>query len=244
VIPVGSGTVAEVVPAGWMLEVPNCSGASGGFTLNLQNTGGTFTANYGDTVLCSFVNVQQQGGATRTQGYWSTHTALANAIWTGPGTLPPPNDTYTFNPVAGSADEHLCKNPFPVGEEIDANPAPGMNEVMGGFWANIAQTTSSKGKNKGQRSDLDKARMQLLQQYLAAVLNVHAFGTPIVGTDLATARAAYCGSDPAAILAQAALLAAYNESGDIVSIDITGYKGTPQQSREQANIPFWDITFR
>jgi hypothetical protein len=85
--------------------------------------------------------------------------------------------------------------------------------------------------------------MQLLQQYFAAVLNVHAFGTPIGTTTLANARAAYCGSDPAAMNAQKSLLAAYNESGD--SVEFTpGVNATAKTSRSQANIAFWNITFR
>ena len=77
--------------------------------------------------------------------------------------------------------------------------------------------------------------MQFLQQYLAAVLNVHAFDTPIPGTSLATARAAYCGTNPDTILAQKNLLGAYNSMGD--SVDFTpGGGATPKDSRDLANI--------
>ena len=49
-----------------------------------------------------------------------------------------------------------------------------------------------------KRTAIDQARMQMLQQYLAAVLNVHLFGSGNE-TMLATARAAYCGSSASAM---------------------------------------------
>jgi hypothetical protein len=109
---------------------------------------------------------------------------------------------------------------------------------LGGFWSNIAKKSDNK-----KRNELDSTRMQFLQQYLAAVLNVHAFGTPIGTTTLAQARTAYCGNNAGAILAQKNLLAAYNEAGDNVEFT-PGVNATAKLSREQANIPFWDTTFR
>ena len=43
---------------------------------------------------------------------------------------------------------------------------------MGGFWSDISKTSTGK-----KRSSLDQARMQLLQQLLAAELNASAFGS-------------------------------------------------------------------
>jgi hypothetical protein len=83
------------------------------------------------------------------------------------------------------------------------------NILMGGFWSGISQT-SSKG---GKRSSIDQARMQMIQQYLAAVLNFHFFGS-IGEPVLAAARAAYCGTNESAIQAQIGILGNLNQNGD------------------------------
>ena len=226
------------IPAGWLLTDASCvSDQNGGFVTDnsgipIGNPWVTFTARYGDDIVCSFFD-SEQGGATRTQGFWSTHTVLTNAIWNGTP-LPPGTSSITPVPVIGSADQYLC-----TANVITAIPATGQNQVLGGFWSNIANRTV----NPKKRSTLDHARMQFLQQYLAAVLNVHAFGTPIGTTTLANARAAYCSNNVNNIMAQKNLLAAYNEGGD--SVEFTpGVNATAQLSKQQANIPFWDTTFR
>src|SRR5205823_10161333 len=55
---------------------------------------------------------------------------------------------------------------------ITDNASPGQNQLMGGFWSDI-----SKNSNGSDRSALSQARMQLLQQYFAAVLNRLYFGS-------------------------------------------------------------------
>ena len=60
--------------------------------------------------------------------------------------------TYTIVPDAGKM---LCSS------AITVIALPGQNHLMGGFWAGISQLSV-----KGKRSDLDQARMQMLQQYL------------------------------------------------------------------------------
>src|SRR5262249_18999596 len=152
-------------------------------------TSWNFIANFGDNVVCTFVNNNAQ--ATRTQGFWATHTALANEVWGGNGTTPPPGVT----PVIGSPDDSLC------GGQITAlTTPPAENVLMGGFWANVANTST-----KTKRTAIDHARMVLLQQYLAAVLNVHMFGS---GSEamLAAARAAYCGTNQQAIQTETGIL--------------------------------------
>jgi hypothetical protein len=159
---------------------------------------------------------------------------LANAIWNGTP-LPPGTSTIPAVPVIGSPDAKLC-----TVNDITAIALPGQNQLMGGFWANVANLSVRTNK---KRLDLDKFRMQFLQQYLAAVLNVHAFGTAIPGTTLAAARAAYCGTDIDAIQAQKNLLAAYNSMGDNQTFT-PGASATPAESRLEANIGFWDTTYR
>jgi hypothetical protein len=81
--------------------------------------------------------------------------------------------------------------------------------------------------------------MQMLQQYLAAVLNVHAFGS---GSEvvLSAARAAYCGTDITAIKAQIGILGAFNQSGDS-GVFTPGASATAQLSKSQADIDAWDV---
>ena len=105
---------------------------------------------------------------------------------------------------------------------------------MGGFWSGISQT-SSKG---GKRSSIDQARMQMIQQYLAAVLNFHFFGS-IGESVLAAARAAYCGTNESAIHAQIGILGNLNQSGDSLGTTPGGSAKT-QLSKAQADIDAWD----
>ena len=214
----GAYTLSETsLPPNWVLAASTCEMDSSPFgtptVVNGVNVSWTLNIPLGKTVTCTFDN-SLQGTATRTQGFWATHTWLANTVWAG--VLP--------------VDAALCTTP------ITAVAAPGANQLMGGFWANISQKTSG---NPRRRTDLEQARMQMLQQYLAAVLNVYQFGTP--GVDLAAARAAYCGTDVNAIRAQTGILGAYNESGDSVAFT-PGVAASPQVSRLQAYISWWDIT--
>jgi hypothetical protein len=238
----GNYSVTETpIPDGWLLTDASCVSDQGEFITDNEGLPiVTFTARYGDDIICSFFD-NQQGGATRTQGFWQTHTELTNAIWNGTP-LPPGTSGITPVPVVGSPDEYLCLPPtiippFP-GSPILATPASGQNQVMGGFWASIPRKTTGQ-----KRVGLDQARMQMLQQYFAAVLNVHAFGTPIGTTTLANARAVYCADDISAINAQKSLLAAYNEEGDDGEFT-PGVNASAKLAREQANIVFWNMTFR
>jgi hypothetical protein len=222
-INVGSSIISEnAPPAGWTLTDAVCTGASLGVTNGTPDNNGvptsiTFNATYGDHVVCSYVNSNVQ--TTRTQGFWSTHTALANNVWNGTGTLP--------GETALGTDNTLC------GVTITAQALPGLNELMGGFWSNV-----SKVSTNGKRTPIDQARMQMLQQYLAAVLNVHAFGSGSEGM-LATAQAAYCGNDQSAIKAQVGILGTFNQSGDNQTFT-PGASATAQESKKEADIPFWN----
>ena len=80
---------------------------------------------------------------------------------------------------------------------------------MGGFWSNIP----FKSDGKTRRIGLDQARMQLVQQLLAAILNVAAFGT-FDGGRIASATINYCTGSREAILGSAGLLDAFNQSGN------------------------------
>jgi hypothetical protein len=227
-INIGSSTISEnTPPAGWTLTDASCSGYTGGGTgagpLDPSTgvpTSWNFIANYGDQVVCMYNNSNAQ--ATRTQGFWATHTNLANNVWNG--THLPVGSTA----VVGSGDEFLC------GVLITANPTPVENVLMGGFWSNISQM-SGKG---GKRSAIDQARMQVVQQYLAALLNNHMFGSGIPKM-FKDARDAYCGSSASAIQTQIGILGAFNSQGDNLGLT-PGGSATSQTSKAQADLDAWD----
>ena len=225
-INVGASTISEATPpTGWTLTDAVCTGASGGVVNGTLDTNGvptsiTFTAGFGDNVICSYVN--NNAKASRTQGFWATHTALSDNIWNG--TNLPSGATA----VAGTADATLCGFP------ITAVAANEENVLMGGFWSNISKTSKSTA-----RTAIDKARMQMLQQYLAAVLNYHMFGSIGEGT-LATARTAYCGTNATAIQNYIGILGNLNQAGDQLGTT-PGGSATAQTSKKYADIDAWDI---
>ena len=219
------------LPAGWTLTDASCTGASGGVVSGPLDTNGvptflTFKAGFGDNVVCTYVNNNAQ--ATRTQGFWATHTTLSNNIWNG--TNLPAGATG----VIGSGDEVFSGGACGAGFTITALPTPGENILMGGFWSGISQK-SGKG---GKRSSIDQARMQMMQQYLAAVLNFHMFGS-IGETILANARAAYCGTNQSAIQGFVGTLGNLNQLGDNLGTT-PGGSATSQTSKSQADIDAWD----
>ena len=238
-LPAGSYTVKELVPLGWVLTgiggstdplTPyNCTvtgqnGSTGGSTGvgDLDTQTATIDLKNGDTVTCVFENTGQ--GVTRTQGFWATHTKLANIAWFG-GTA----FGHTFPGVASTAgigDVKIC------GRDIDT-----LGKLMGGFWSDV-----SKKSDGSKRSSLDQARMQLLQQLLAAELNASAFGSvPSGGTGMfAQWEAALCGTNQNAIKTAQQQAASFNTAGDS-STFTPGTSADSKYARSVADRLFWDI---
>jgi hypothetical protein len=108
---------------------------------------------------------------------------------------------------------------------------------MGGFWSDVSKTSTGK-----KRSALDQARMQLLQQLLAAELNASAFGSvPSGGSgQFALWEAAYCGTNQTAIQNALQGAASFNNSGDS-SLFTPGTSADSKNARAIANYVFWDI---
>ncbi len=239
VVNAGTYTVTEAVHPDWLLTglggstdpltpyactVDGQGGSSGQGDLNARTA--TISLKVGDTVTCVFENTYQgppvePQGATRTQGFWSTHPALAQVAWLG--------GTYagkTFDGVVsvpGIADIKVC------GRGIDT-----LGKLEGGFWANIARTTAP-----AKRTDLDQARMQLLQQLLAAELNAAAFGSAPTGGSgaFATWEKALCGSDVKAVRAAQSQAAAFNTAGDSVAFT-PGVSADARLARSSADLAF------
>jgi hypothetical protein len=228
----GTYTVKESTQLGWTLtgiggstdpNTPyNCTvtGTSGSTGVGDPNTQ-TVTINLkkNDTVTCVFENTGN--GATRTQGFWATHPQLAQIAWFG-GTA----FGHTFPGVAGTSgigDRTLCGRP------IDT-----LGKLMGGFWSDISKTSTGK-----KRSALDQARMQLLQQLLAAELNASAFGSAPSSGSFAAWESAYCGTNQNALQSAQQQAASFNSKGD--SSQFTpGTSADSKTARTIAVKTFWD----
>jgi hypothetical protein len=228
-------TVTESMQLGWLLtgiggstepSTPyNCvvtgSGGSTGVG-DLTTRTATINLNIGDTVTCSFENTGN--GATRTQGFWSTHTPLADIAWFGGSAF-----NHTFPGVAavgGIGDRTIC------GYAIDS-----LGKVMGGFLSDIAKTSTGT-----KRSALGQARMQLLQQLLAAELNASAFGSVPAGgsAKFAAWEGALCGTNQNTIKNAMQEAAVFNTTGDSATFT-PGTSADSKNARAIADIAFWNI---
>src|SRR5262249_11969070 len=198
-------TAKESTQLGWILTgiggssdpnnpynctVTGSGGSTGVGNLNTQTV--TVVIKNGDIVTCIFENTGN--GATRTQGFWATHAQLATIAWFG-GTA----YGHTFPGVANTlGDVTLCGRP------IDT-----VGKLMGGFWSDVSKTSTGS-----KRSALDQARMQLLQQLLAAELNASAFGSVPVNGSFSAWESAYCGTNTNAIKNAQQEAASFNSAGD------------------------------
>jgi hypothetical protein len=204
-------------------NVVNVNGAStyntsAGFASNAAGTWRWVAVYSGDgnnnSVMsgCNDEQVTIASPVTRTLGFWQTHFQFTSGV---------------FNASAGNPIWTICS---PNGRTITNT-----NVLFGGFYASIPKTTTG-----AKRSSLDQARMQLMQQLLAAILNNVAFGSGNT-TTLNTAKAAYCGTNQAAILNQVSVLDAFNSSGDSQSTTQNTGSANPKASSNAANLTAWDV---
>ena len=109
---------------------------------------------------------------------------------------------------------------------------------MGGFWASISKTSDG-----AKRSQLSQAKMQLLQQLLAAILNNYAFGSAPTGTTIDQAKDIFCNStNVTTVKNAAAAMASFNESGDS-GLFTPGVAANGKQAKDfagGAGIAYWD----
>src|SRR5512133_1309739 len=237
----GSYSVTESTQLGWILTgigqdpadpnnplacgVTGSGGSSG--TGNLNTLSATISLKNGDTVTCVFENTGQ--GTTRTPGFWTTHSPLANIAWFG-GTA----FGHTF-PGVGSAlvlGNTAIDGAAPCPRLIDT-----LGKLMGGFWSDVSKTSVG-----AKRSALDQARMQLAQQLLAAELNTSAFGSVPSGglTVFTTWENAFCGTNQNAIKNAQQGAASFNSQGDN-STFTPGTSADSKNARANANLVFWDL---
>jgi len=198
--------------------VTGSDGSTGKGDLNTQTA--SITVKNGDKVTCAFENTGN--GATRTQGFWATHTPLADIAWFGGSKF-----GHTFPGAAntpGIGDTLLC------GRNIDT-----LGKLMGGFWSDISKTSTGK-----KRTALDQSRMQLLQQLLAAELNASAFGSVPSSGSFAAWESAYCGTNSSAIQTAQQQAASFNSKGDSAQFT-PGTSADSKNARTIATPAFWDI---
>jgi hypothetical protein len=189
----GTYTIDEPSSSGYVLTDLGCSDQAAGTYDPALVTKVSVTLPLGGDVTCTFINEQRAGQTTRTQGFWAAHSSITNVAWFG--------GSIGGNSFAGVTDKTFCS---PVTKDLNT-----LNRVLGGFWSGISQTSTSK-----KRSSIDQARMQLMQQLLAAILNNSAFGSSPSTVTIAQAKAAYCGTNETAIKNAASAMAAFNQSGD------------------------------
>jgi hypothetical protein len=128
--------------------------------------------------------------------------------------------------TVGIGNKQLC------GREIDT-----LGKLTGGFWSDVSKTSTG-----AKRSALDQARMQLLQQMLAAELNASAFGSvPSGGSALfAQWESAYCGSNTNAIKTAQQQAASFNSAGDSGQFT-PGTSADSKNARAIADYVFWNV---
>ncbi len=166
-------------------------------------------------------------GTTRTIGFWQTHTTFTSSVF---GLLAMQKYVGVNLPVIGGQSKGIITN----------SPLAGQSELFGGFYAPIARKTDGS-----KRNPVDQARIQMLQQLLAAKLNCAAFGcSTTVQGQVVAADAAYLAGNKSAIMSYVSILDAFNNSGDENAIPPllgpTG-KATPKTSQGLANLIFWNL---
>ena len=147
--------------------------------------------------------------------------------------MPLKSSIQLINPVIGSPDAYLCGVLITANSGTLANPLNEENWLMGGFWLKPSTTTTGI-----QRSKLQHDQAQMLQQYLAAVLNNHLFGSSPPG-GLAQYRSDYCSGNDTAIQHDIGILDTFNTQGD-TSVFTPGASATPQTSQAQADLDTWN----
>jgi hypothetical protein len=220
-------SVTEIEPnIYWTLNNVSCvyTGTTNAYTFTRNGNTASIALLPGADVTCTFVNVKNP---TRTQGFWQTHTAYTSYVFG----LPSMQKYVGVNtPVALGTHKGQITN----------TQSNNQSQLFGAFYSNIAKKTTGKG-NAAQRTEIDKARMQLLQQLVAAKLNCAAFGcNTTVSTMISGADAAYAGTNVSSILSYAGQLDVYNNSGDTIILNGTPGKATPKTSQDWANLSFWD----
>jgi len=242
-------TVTKVTnPSGSSTSFPFTAAGDCGFTSSFSLTGQSGSNTRPGTCLnMSTVSFTE----TVPSGWQNPPSAVCNGQPYTPGTpitvTGPVACTFT-NTLLGQATRtlgfwatHLELARITLGGtaiDLTCRSVDNIGKLEGGFWSSI----SFQSDGKTRRSDLDQARMQLVQQLLAGILNVRAFGT-FDGGLIATAERNSCDqtSSRDAILGSASLLDAFNQSGSTVTPPgFIPLQVDPRRAQSIADKAYWD----
>jgi len=165
---------------------------------------------------------------TRTLGFWQTHTSFTSYILAN-----------KLGGVILIGDHVAHKAGTGPSFGLSNGTTPASSELFGAFYAPISKTTSGT-----KRTPTEQARIQLLQQLVAAKLNCAAFGCSVSTLNkISVADVAYATGNKNDILNSASILDAYNNSQDNLAIPPELAKpgsATPDLSKLYANLTFWN----
>ena len=147
---------------------------------------------------------------TRTSDWWARHVDFLVSTW----------------------DAYMAANPG--GVTVCGVHVTTSQEVMGAFWASRPELSNGNSRPNGAPIE-----MALAQNYLAAVLNVQAFGTNDGG--LISSGLAACNTDNPTTIRNASLaLAAWNLAGNKQSTSFDVGPRDAASGMAYADVPFWD----
>jgi hypothetical protein len=160
------------------------------------------------------VDIAVEGGATRTQGFWSTHLDFT---------------TYIFNNYLGQ--------PIDLGyKQINS-----IDELMGIFWANNAKESDGSKRSALCQARETAANQALAAILNSAMPGGKPLPSGYSLSDIASILG---GTDIGAIKALNSALDEYNNSGDTIDLDpsVASHQGSadPQGAKAIAEIPFAD----
>ena len=233
----GKRAQVEISVTNSQVEIRNTIAATGGLTANYVGT------TYASTKTAQDVCVDAPpDGATRTIGFWRTHTSFTRQVL---DTRPlPPAAVIGTTPLGLDGSGNFVNGDLKLSQSGTKFRLESVADVMGIFWANNAQ--DSKGK---KRSTICQARITTGKQLLGAILNQsfsNAKPLPQVGTvDLITAALAAMDSTNATTIRNiGALLDEYNNSGNETDILIPGSitigKADPNAAQQLARLAAGD----
>lgn len=168
------------------------------------------TINPGEVKYCTITN--NDIAITRTQGFWSTHTAFTNGVFVN----------FSLSPKG----------------LIDNITSTKKSKLYGAYFSNISKKTNGVTRSALDRARM----ILLQQLVTAKLNCTAFICTTATLADIASADSAYASMNTSNILAYASLLDIYNNSGDSQPFLPSQNPGsaTPKTSQGYADLAFWN----
>lgn len=196
--------------------VTSTTPADCGLVTNVVTVGARVDTDLTNDEASATLTVDCPSNATRTQGFWSTHTDYTKRV---------------FDQALGGT--------MTVGTGGHTRTIDTYGKLFGAWYSSIPYKTTGH-----KRAPVDSARVALLQQLVTAKLNCAAFGcNGTIQATIAAADAAYAGNNRGTMATYTGLLDAYNNGGDGVALPTTygsWNPASPDASQAIANRVFWD----